>query len=335
MGLTYDQQRPGQTQLRSDAFAMFYVAINAGGFISSLFVPIIRNACGYRIAFLFPAGLMVIAFVLFALGKPYYAKETIGPRRAEPHGAESHGSHLAVLWRLFGLFFLVIFFWSVLEQYDNTWVLFARNHINLDIFNFADGTWQAGLLTFLHTHTGIDLLGKPVEADQFQVLNLMLIIVLVPAGAMCWHLLAKCGIVLRATDKMLIGFLLTIVTPAIMTVAAVRAGDAGRVSAWWIFAAYFTVTLAEVCISVTGLELAFTAAPNSMKGFITACWLAAMACGEFLNGFVSPCYESTVVLFHRPTVLSPPLYFGLFTIAMVPVTIAFVVVARRFNRKLS
>ena len=80
----------------------------------------------------------------------------------------------------------------MLEQYDNTWVLFARNHINLDIFNFADGTWQAGLLTFLHAHTGIDLLRKPVEADQFQVLNLMLIIVLVPAGAMCWHLLAKC-----------------------------------------------------------------------------------------------------------------------------------------------
>ena len=29
MGMTYDQQQPGQTQLRSDAFAMFYVAINA------------------------------------------------------------------------------------------------------------------------------------------------------------------------------------------------------------------------------------------------------------------------------------------------------------------
>src|SRR5262249_5122084 len=39
MGLTYDQQRPGQTQLRSDAFAIFYFSINIGAAISQLAVP--------------------------------------------------------------------------------------------------------------------------------------------------------------------------------------------------------------------------------------------------------------------------------------------------------
>src|SRR5262249_2673279 len=78
MGLTYDQQRPGLTKLRSDAFAIFYFAINVGAAISQFAMPPIRTNYGYRIAFLFPAALMVVAFLIFAAGKNYYAKETIG-----------------------------------------------------------------------------------------------------------------------------------------------------------------------------------------------------------------------------------------------------------------
>src|SRR5262249_48015749 len=54
MGMTYDQYRPGQTQLRSDAFAFFYMAINIGAFASSLIVPWLRDRYSYAIAFLFP-----------------------------------------------------------------------------------------------------------------------------------------------------------------------------------------------------------------------------------------------------------------------------------------
>ena len=46
MGLTYDQQRPGQEKLRSDAFAMFYGAINIGAAISSFAMPVLRNNYG-------------------------------------------------------------------------------------------------------------------------------------------------------------------------------------------------------------------------------------------------------------------------------------------------
>ncbi len=77
MGMTYDQQRPGQERLRSDAFAMFYVAINTGSFVSSFALPLIRNQWGYRTAFLVPAFMMMAAFFLFAIGKPFYAVETV------------------------------------------------------------------------------------------------------------------------------------------------------------------------------------------------------------------------------------------------------------------
>src|SRR5438132_880083 len=39
MGMTYDQKRPGQEQLRTDAFFMFYFAINLGSVFSYTLLP--------------------------------------------------------------------------------------------------------------------------------------------------------------------------------------------------------------------------------------------------------------------------------------------------------
>ena len=104
MGLTFDQQRPGQAGLRNFAFTMFYVAINIGSAVSTLVCPELRDhygkvdpstgipadpQAGYFAAFLFPAVLMACALVFFALGKPFYAREgtRLPPGRPDPGNA--------------------------------------------------------------------------------------------------------------------------------------------------------------------------------------------------------------------------------------------------------
>src|SRR5262245_26387250 len=47
MGQTYDQQRPGQAQLRSAAFQWFYLSINIGALISMFALPLLRERYGY------------------------------------------------------------------------------------------------------------------------------------------------------------------------------------------------------------------------------------------------------------------------------------------------
>lgn len=191
MGMTYDQQRPGQTQLRSDAFGMFYVAINTGSFVSSFAVPLIRNYYGYRIAFLFPAALMVVAFLLFVAGKPFYAQETIPRVRPTPR---QRSADWPALRKILALFAVVIFFWSVLEQYDSTWILFARDHVDLNVFDFSPETWQGSVVAFLRDRLHIELLGRPLVADQFQALNPIFVMVMVPVVAVVWRLLARAGL---------------------------------------------------------------------------------------------------------------------------------------------
>jgi POT family proton-dependent oligopeptide transporter len=329
MGLTYDQQRPGQLQLRSDAFAMLYVAINAGGLVSALCVPVVRNLWGYQVAFLFPAGFMTVAFLLFALGKPFYAVEQIGRVDAAPVRRQLDW---ATLRSILSLFAMTIFFWAVLEQYDNTWVLFARDHIDLNVFDFAEGTWQASALSWIADHLHLDLRGKPLAPDQFQVLNAVLVVVLVPVVTIIWRYLRRWGWRIRPTDKMLVGFVLATATPIILAIAGFRAAEIGRVSAGWLVAAYVVVTAGEVCLSVTALELAFTAAPASMKGLITACWLMTMSLADVFNGLVTPYYETTLSLPVGSISLTPTVYFAGFAVLMVFVTLTFVKLARRFNR---
>jgi len=303
MGLTYDQQRPGQDKLRSDAFAMFYGSINIGATISSFALPALRTTYGYPIAFLSAAGLMAVALLFFAIGKPFYAVESIRRTTLSP---EARQERRVVLRRIIGLFLVVMFFWSIFDQAESTWTQFARDGLDLHLF------------------------GWTLTPDQIQGLNPILILLLLPPITMLWHLLAGLGLRLRPTDKMLIGFVLTAITMGIMSVAGYRAAEFGKVSVWWEVVAYVLITVSEICISVVGLELAFSAAPLTMKSFVTACWLFGISCGSILNGFITPFYGARIELLG--ITLAPGPYFGLFALLMVPVTAAFVLVARRFNR---
>jgi dipeptide/tripeptide permease len=325
MGLTYDQQRPGNDQLRSDAFAMFYAAINIGAALSSLTMPWIRTHYGYAIAFLFPAGLMTISFAVFAAGKPYYAKEVIAYKPKTP---EERAVQWAVLSRLLGLFFLVMFFWAVFDQASTTWIFFGQSFMDCRLF------------------------GVNVDPDSIQAFNPVFIVIFLPLVQVLWHVLAKNGLKVRATDKMILGFLLTAATMAIMAGAGYAAGvepekrpklddnheqivkngqvvmefwtkDENKVTVWWQVLAFLIITIAEILISVTGLELAYAAAPKSMTGFVTACWLVTVAMADLLiNAPVQRLYST----------MPPGYYFTGLAVTLLIVTGAFFFVARQFNR---
>ena len=109
------------------------------------------------------------------------------------------------------------------------------------------------------------------------------------------------------------------------------AAAAARISIFWQVIPYILMTVAEVCISVVGLELAFAAAPAAMKTFMTACWLLTIFVGNVINGFITPLYNTTFLGIS----LTPDWYFLWFAVAMVPVTLAFVLMSRRFNRPAS
>ena len=353
MGMTYDQQRPGQDQLRSRAFGYFYMAINIGSFLSQIICPALRDyfgkvdpatgmpaspesaRAGYLAGFLFPACLMVVALILFAAGKRYYAKEDIRANAA----ADAAGpvNKWAVVGRLAGLFVLVLFFWIIFDQHATTWIYFANDYLDIQF------------------QTPVPIGGKTdwrIPPESIQAANPFLIVLFVPLLNWLFGWLDRKGVRVRPTDKMTVGFFLTAGACAVHVVAGYLAtnpdGSITRVSVLWQILAYVSLTLAEVLISVTGLELSYTAAPRSLKSFVTACWMVPIFLANVFASQLAKTYPSTVKpgeavkepvfelfgaqFFTIPQFATAQGYFLAMTGIRLVVTVAFVVVARRFNR---
>jgi dipeptide/tripeptide permease len=310
MGLTYDQKRPGQEALRSAGFLWFYFSINVGAMISMYALPEIRKymvetyhdlGLAYKVAFQFPAWLMVLALGIFAAGKRHYAVEAI--QRKTTLTPEERRQRWETLAALFGLFALLVFFWMAYEQNDNLWTFFARDHVDrvLDLGFFR----------------------KEFEPDGFQFINALLILVFVPFFGWMWKKVDPEGTRFRAPTKMLLGFLVTAAASGVMSLAAYQAGSGEKVSAWWIVLAFTVLTVGEILVYGTGLELSFTAAPANMKGFITACFLVTNTLGNLINSRLSPLYETEIA--------GGP-FFALTAGIVVVAAVAFFFVGRRFNR---
>lgn len=427
MGLTYDQQRPGQSQLRSSAFSWFYMAINIGAFLSQSSMPWLRDKYDYQIAFMFPAGLMALALVIFALGKRFYGQETIVQLVTTPpaDGETGHKTitgvpivkqyvtpeekqnrralRLQTLQRIGLLFLTVMFFWAIFDQSASTWIFFANTYMDCTLF------------------------GVPVPPDAIQAFNALFIIAMVPLSVVIFK-----AFPIKATNKIALGFGFTALSMAIMSFSGfmagasqkgtkltftdgyvvlpaseesldkvtdtltmsgaklagvtatydnakkkltinsaelaiadqptiqltnsvvsltdlvdgtnvlevvksgeAKAGDVAivadvvdwvkpteRVTVWWQVLAYLILTAGEVLVSITGLELAFVAAPASMKSFVTACWLAVVFLANLLiNAPITQLYP----------LMPPTFYFGLLGVAMAAILLVYFPIAARFN----
>lgn len=304
MGLTYDERRPGEPKLRNDAFYMFYFAINLGAVISSYLLPIVANPNGafgdqgYRIGFLITAGLMTVALVLFASGKRTYAHENV--RARPPQTPEQRAEQWEVLSRVGGLFLLVSFWWCCYDMKDNVWVAFAKARIDLQLTE----TWT-------------------LQPNQLIALNPFLILILVPTLNLTWKAIDPTGEKFPAPRKILIGFLLMVTTYVILAIGGLGSSDEHKVSILWMVAAFFIMTVSEVLVSVIGLELAFRAAPQSMKGFVTACWLFTVFLGNLIT--------IPIGKFKLVERLDYGWFFALLAGMMATVSIVFLAIGKRFR----
>jgi len=301
MGLMY--QKEGKTHLMTQAFSWYYMAINIGAAITTFSLPFIRDRYGYSVAFMAPTILMAVSLAIFYLGKKYYPQEELKTVQRIVKTPAQKKEERTALFRISGLFVLIVFFWSVFDQSYSTWTLFARDYMILDfkLFNWS-----------VH-----------VPPDAIQSLNPFLIIVMTPLFAWIWSKTDKDEThKLSSPRKMLFGFFLVILCMALMSLAGYL-GIKAKVSILWELGAYILITMAELCISVVGLQLAFEEAPERMKSMITGIWLFTVFLGDTLAALFSRIYTAT----------TPGNYFSMMTVMIMVVTVIFYYVGKRFEHK--
>jgi len=249
---------------------------------------LVRTAVSYAAAFGLPAGLLVVATIIFWAGRKRYRvnqptgsilmvsvkiigtalRKWVTEGRGNRHWLDLSLGHyptetvedvrsaLGVL-----LVFLPLpFFWALFDQHSSRWIFQAKE------MNRQIGSLQ-------------------LDADQVPAVNPMLVLLLVPVfDKLIYPMLAKCGLRLRPLQRMGIGMVVTslsFVCAAFLQVAIDRSGE-GNVHIVWQLPQYVLLTVSEIMVSITGLELAYTQAPASMKSLIMAGWTMTVAIGNFI-----------------------------------------------------
>src|SRR5262249_55845931 len=107
---------------------------------------------------------------------------------------------------------------------------------------------------------------------------------------------------------------------ALLVIASLLLGSAGKVGPWWLVGVYFCHTLGELCLSPVGLSTTTKLAPPRMAGLMMGLWFLSISFGRFFAGEVGGNFKNDqwalVSLFAKVAVV--PIIAGLVLAALTP-----------------
>lgn len=261
-----DQYRNHSSERLTEGFSLFYLGINVGAFVATLLMPWLLGRYGPRVAFGVPGIFMALATLVFWLGRGRYCALPPTPWRRYRSEVLTPGN----LQRLRGLALLFLFlsaFWALFDQTGSSWVFQAER---------MDRT--------MHLPLGLSFTVIP---SQVQAFNPVLILLLTPLCT--WGLYPLLARRMRVTTelKLIVGLLLAAASFALVSYAQARIVAGETVSIGWQLFAYLLLTAAEVMVSITSLELAYTHAPNVSASLSTSFYLLSIALGNGVTAVVT------------------------------------------------
>jgi POT family proton-dependent oligopeptide transporter len=260
------------------------------GFMAVLFYSIRQRFSGARQA-VAPAGDRI------ETDHPLYAKPFWRPAVLK-WGGDVTEATVAVI-RVVSVFFLVSVFWALFEQHGSTWIIQAK----------------AMNLHFL----GMDLLPSQIAA-----LNPLMVMLFIPMMNGFYNLSERLGYEPTSLRRMTIGMGITATSFAAIALIQMRieALGPGVVSVGWQIIPYILVTIAEVMVSITGLEFAYTQAPRRMKSTVMGFWMLTVSLGQVLVTLLASLEDLPRVKF-----------FWIFTAMMAAAAVLFGIRARFYKTR--
>ncbi len=254
-----DQFSASNQHLISRAFGWFYFSINAGSFVSILLIPWLLQHYGSKVAFAVPGFLMALATLIFWLGQKKFVHIPPGGKTFIRDTFNREG--FLALGRLAIIFVFVAVFWSLWDQSGGEWVLQAAK-MNL---HFAGITWLA---------------------SQIQAVNAIMILLFIPLFQ--YVIYPAISRVFPLTPLRKIGIGLVVAGASFLVSAWIETQiTAGlKPSIGWQLPAYGLLTAAEIMVSITSLEFAYTQAPKSMKSIVMAVYLWSISAGNAFTALV-------------------------------------------------
>jgi proton-dependent oligopeptide transporter, POT family len=164
-----------------------------------------------------------------------------------------------------------------------------------------------------------------MSAAQISALNPLMVMMIIPLlNVAVYDPLDRRGRPLKPLTRMTIGMFMAALAFASVAILQLRieSSEPNTIHVLWQVIPYFIMTTAEVLVSITGLEFAYTQAPRSMKSTIMGFWLLCVSFGNILVAFLAPFQK-----------LSLSSFFWIFAALMAAASVVFMLLAMRYKGK--
>jgi POT family proton-dependent oligopeptide transporter len=185
----------------------------------------------------------------------------------QKYGGKATEGPVAV-FKIVSIFFLISMFWALFDQHSSTWITQAKQ-MDLRLW----GPFEAWGLPSIR-----------IQESQTGALNPMLVMVLIPVMALVYIGFEKLGIKTTPLRRITVGMFITAFSFVATALLQQTIDNSPANSVWWGWQGvqYLIITIAEVMVSITGLEFAYTQAPKKMKATIMGFWSLVVALGNVL-----------------------------------------------------
>jgi proton-dependent oligopeptide transporter, POT family len=254
-----DQFGSDNKHLISAAFGWFYFSVNFGSFFSILLVPWLLKAHGPGLAFGVPAGLMLLATVIFWSGRHKFVHIPPGGKTFLRDTFNREG--FVTIGRLAIIFAFVAIFWSLWDQSGSEWVLQAEK---MDL-RFLGITWLS---------------------SQIQAVNAIMILAFIPLFQYAIYPAINRVFPLTPLRKIGLGLIAAGFSFLVSAWIETQIGAGLKPNIGWQLPAYALLSAGEVMVSITALEFAYTQSPRHMKSIVMALYLLSVSAGNLFTALV-------------------------------------------------
>ncbi|WP_133136481.1 oligopeptide:H+ symporter [Legionella rowbothamii] len=335
--------KPQDSRLHG-GFTLYYMAINLGSMIALVVGPVIASRYGYSYAY-----LMSSIGLILGLGNYWWQRKHV-----------AHINTLADQRRISLVQWLVIFIGVYLLTEFSAYLLqhvsLAKNlfwaitcvvmlyygylackenraamlrmivalvlMIEALIFFILYQQMPTSLNLFAVNNVVPHFFGITIDAQSFQALNPIWIILMSPVLASLYSRLNQKGVPFFTPYKFALGMTMCALSFLVLYFARYFYTENGMVSSWWLIISYLFQSVGELLVSALGVAMVAELVPLRMTGFVMGIWFLASSISGFIGASVA---SYTALPEHvKPGVQSLMLYTDVFAcIGLVTLAIAF------------
>ncbi len=305
---------------RDKGFSIFYIGINTGSLLATIFVALVVRKWGWHAGFGLAGIVMLLGLINYIVGQKYLknvGNKPIAQNKEDEVSYVDLFSHLfqspkqliifigllvvsAIGWLNLGWAYGLLFiFLSVVTGLMmmiykdlSTQVFKDRFMVLLVSFIMVIIFWgafeQAGGLMNLYTDakTNRILLGWEIPTIMFQSLNAGFIIIFATIVASFWAKRKLKNKEASSLFKMAMGIIIMGFGFVFMVFAAMQFEQSGTSSMVWLVLAYLFHTIGELCLSPVALSFITKLAPMKYASLIMGVYFAATGLGSKVAGIV-------------------------------------------------